>query len=136
MEHTENVLEPNKSPIPPLLKVFAVFQLRILKYYFSKGFVMLELNSNKLKRIVNETKQIIHEMDMHDSDYVMTCTTAISFISNTLKKLLLHSYSHIYYIQTKYNGREEIINNIFSKYVVDDLLSTIIFGLNIIYMRI
>ena len=28
-----------------------------LEYYFSKGFVMLEHNSNKLKKIANEEKQ-------------------------------------------------------------------------------
>ena len=55
-------------------------------------------------------------MDLHDSDYVMTCNTTISFISNTLKKLLLQSYLHSSYIQTIYNGKSESINNIFSTY--------------------
>ena len=47
----------------------------MLEYYFSKGFVMLERNSKNLVVIVNESKQIINAMDMHDSDYVMTCNT-------------------------------------------------------------
>ena len=42
---------------------------------------------------------------MHDSDYVMTCTTEIPSISNTLNKVLLRSYLHSFYIQTKYNGK-------------------------------
>ena len=54
---------------------------------------------------------------MHDSDYVMTCTTAIVSISNTLKKLLLQYDLHSSYNQTKYIGEEEIIHNIFSTYV-------------------
>ena len=66
----------------------------MLEYYFSKECVMLERNSNKLKRIENEAKQIIHSMDMHDSDYVITCTTEITSISNILKKLLLQSDLH------------------------------------------
>ena len=33
---------------------------RMLEYYFSKGFVVLEHNSNKLKIIYNKSKQIIH----------------------------------------------------------------------------
>ena len=45
-------------------------------------------------------------MDMHDSDYVMTHTNAITSISNTLNKLLLQSDFYTYYIQTKYNGKE------------------------------
>ena len=42
---------------------------------------MLERNSKKLMRIANESKQRIFAMDMHDSDYVMTCTTAMPSIS-------------------------------------------------------
>ena len=33
---------------------------------------------------MNEEKQRIHAMDMHDSDYVMTCNTAITSISKTV----------------------------------------------------
>ena len=54
---------------------------------------------------------------MYDSDYVMHCTTAITSISNTLKKLLLQYDLHSSYTQTKYIGEETIIHNIFSKYV-------------------
>ena len=61
----------------------------MLEYYLSKGSVVLECNSNHLNLIANEAKQIIHAMDIHDSDYVMTFATAIPSISNTLKKLLL-----------------------------------------------
>ena len=96
----------------------------MLEYYFSKGFVVLEHNSNKLSRISNEANQIIHAMDMHDSDYVMTCTTAIPSISNTLKKLWIQSDLNSYYIQTIYKYIGEIINNIFNKYVeplLDDI---------------
>ena len=49
----------------------------MLEYYFSKGFAILERNSNHLSRIANNAKQIIHAMDVHDSDFVMICTTAI-----------------------------------------------------------
>ena len=41
----------------------------------------------------------------------------IHSISNTLKKFLLQSYLHSYYIQNIYNDKEEIINIIFSTYV-------------------
>ena len=54
---------------------------------------------------------------MHDSDYVMTCTTAIPSISNTLKKLFLQYYLYSSYNQTKYIGEDEIIYNIFNTYV-------------------
>ena len=61
----------------------------MLEYYFSKVFVVLERNSNNFKIITNKAKKIIHAMDMHDSDYVMTCTAAVPSISNTIKKFLL-----------------------------------------------
>ena len=54
---------------------------------------------------------------MHDSDYVITCTTAIPSISNMLKKLLLQYDLYSSYNQTKYIGEDEIINNIFIIFV-------------------
>ena len=54
---------------------------------------------------------------MHDSDYVMTCTTPSPSISSMLKKLLLQYNLHSSYNQTKYIGEEEIIHNIFITYV-------------------
>ena len=54
---------------------------------------------------------------MHDSDHVMTCNTAITYISNTLNKFLLQYNLHSSYNQTKYIGEEKSIHNIFSTYV-------------------
>ena len=54
---------------------------------------------------------------MHNSDYVMTYTTAIPSISNTLNKLMLHYNLHSSNNKIKYIGEEEIIHNIFSTYV-------------------
>ena len=65
----------------------------MLEYYFSKGFVVLERNSNNLKITDNEAKQIIHAMDMHDSDYVMTCTTELPSIKTPLRCCC---YRHIF----------------------------------------
>ena len=78
---------------------------RILEYYFSKGFVILERNSNNLSRIANNVKQKIHSMDMHDSDYVLIFTTGIPYISNTLNKLWIPSDFHSSYMQTIYNDK-------------------------------
>ena len=54
---------------------------------------------------------------MHDSDYVMTCTTAITPVSSKIKKLLLEYNLHSSYNQIKYMGEEKVIHNIFSTYV-------------------
>ena len=55
---------------------------------FFKRVCYVGKNSNNSNIIANEAKPIIHAMRMHDSDYVMTCTTAINSISNTLKKVV------------------------------------------------
>ena len=54
---------------------------------------------------------------MHDSDHVMTCTTAIISMSNMIKKLLLQCNLNSSYNQEKYIGEDEIIHNIFRTYV-------------------
>ena len=54
---------------------------------------------------------------MNYSDYVMTSTTEILYLPNTLHKLLLQYDLHSSYNQTKYIGEEEIMHNIFSKYL-------------------
>ena len=71
---------------------------RMLEYCFSKGFVILKHNSVNLSINTNNSKQVIHAIHMHDSEYVMICTTEISYISNTLKNLLIPSDFHSYYI--------------------------------------
>ena len=89
----------------------------MFEYEFSKGFGILECNSNNRKKITNIAKKIIHAEETHNTYYFMTCNTTTPSISNTFKKLLLHSILHYYYIKTKYNDKEESINNIFSAYV-------------------
>ena len=83
------------------------YPIRMLEYYFSKRFGILERNPNNLKKIPNLAKQKIHAEEAHDSDYVMTFITTTISISNTLNKLWLQSSLHSSYIQTKYNGKEE-----------------------------
>ena len=60
---------------------------------------------------------MIHSMYMHDSEYVIICTIAVSSISHTLNNFWILSYLHSYYIQTIYTDKKVSINNIFIKYV-------------------
>ena len=61
---------------------------------------------------------------MHDSEYVMTCTTAIPSISNTMKKFSLQYNFYSSYNQNIYIGEDEIVHNIFST-TVEPLLNLI-----------
>ena len=104
--------------------VILKFPKRMLEYYFSKGFGILECNTNNLAKLPNEVKQIIHAEETYNSDYVMACIKTIPSTSNTPKKLLLHKCLHSSYIKTKYNDKKEIINNNFITYVeplLDDI---------------
>ena len=64
-----------------------------------------------------EVKQIIPTEETDNSEYVMTCINTIPSTSNTLNKFLLNKSLHSSYIQTEFNEKEEIVNNIFSTYV-------------------
>ena len=74
-------------------------------YYFvhgcwnniSKRFCYVGTQLKNFTRIENEAKQRIHAMDMHDSEYVMDCNTAIPCISNTLHKFFTVKFTFILY---------------------------------------
>ena len=90
---------------------------RMLEYYLSKGFAILEINFNNFAKLLNEVKQIINEEEIDNSDYVMICINTIPSTSNTLNKLLLNKMLHYSYIQREFNEKDEIIKNIFSSYI-------------------
>ena len=80
--------------------VILKFPKRMLEYYFSKGFTILECNVNNLEKLPNEVKQIIHAEETDNSDKVMTCINTIPSTSNTLKNLVVNKSLHYSYIQT------------------------------------
>ena len=96
----------------------------MLKFYFSKGFGILECNFNSLEIFSNEVKLRILAEEINNSDYIMTCINTITSTSHTLKKLLLHESVNSSYNQTEFNDEEEIIKNTFITYV-DSLLEYI-----------
>ena len=75
------------------------FPKRMLEYYFSKGFTILECNVNNLEKLPNEVKQIIHAEETDNSDKVMTCINTIPSTSNTLNNLVVNKSLHSSYIK-------------------------------------
>ena len=63
---------------------------RLLEYYFSKGFTILECNTNDFSKLLNEVKDRNHAEEIENSDKVMTCTNKTPPSSNTLKKLVVN----------------------------------------------
>ena len=72
---------------------------RMLEYYFSKGFTILELNDNNLAKLTNDVKQRIHAEETDNSDKVITCTKTIPSTSNILKNLVVNKSCHSSYIK-------------------------------------
>ena len=76
---------------------------RMLEYYFSKLFAILECNANHLEKLPNEVKQRIHAEETDNSDYVMTCISTIPSTSNTLKNFVSNKSFHSFYIHREFN---------------------------------
>ena len=51
---------------------------RMLEYYFSKGFTILECNYNDLEKLPNDLKKITHAEDKFNSDKFITCINTIT----------------------------------------------------------
>ena len=86
---------------------------RMLRYYFSKGFDILECNYNNLAKLSIEVKQIIYAKEVDNSDYAMTCINTIPYTLNIINRFLLNKSLHSSYIQREFNKKEEIIKKIF-----------------------
>ena len=56
------------------------FPKRVLEYYFSKGFTILECNYNNLEKLPNDVKQRTHAEETDNSDKFMTCINIIPYI--------------------------------------------------------
>ena len=47
MEHTANILKPNKGIIPSLLKLFEMFELRLIDYKYKLDAISISCIKNK-----------------------------------------------------------------------------------------
>ena len=98
--------------------VILKFPKRMLEYYFSKVFTILECNYNNLAKLPYDVKQITHAEETDNSEKIMICINKMLSTSNTLKNLVVDKILHYYYIQTEFSDKKEIIINIFSDYVL------------------
>ena len=76
------------------------FPKRMLEYYFSKGFTILEWNYNNLEKLLNYVKQRTHAEETDNPEKLMTCINTITSTSNTLNKLVVNKILHSSYIKT------------------------------------
>ena len=85
-----------------------------MEYNLSKGFVIIEHRSKNLINVTNEVKITIHTIDMHYSDFALTCYTEIPSVSKIIKKLHIVYDLSSSYIHNFYNYKQESIGDIFS----------------------
>ena len=61
----------------------------LLSYYVFKGFVILEQAFKSLNNVPLRVQNNIYAIHMFDSDYIVSCSTAIPSVANTPKKIYL-----------------------------------------------
>ena len=98
------------------LNVILLCRNRFVEYYLEKGFVILAHNPKNLSIVPNEVKQIMHAIDMHDSEYVMSCYTSITYVANTVKKLHIMSDLNYGHIHNFYHDKQDNFDDIFGQY--------------------
>ena len=99
------------------LSCHIIMPFTIVRIIFFNRFCSVETQLEKLNDNCEWSITKNSCNNMHDSDYVISCTMETRSISNTFNKLLLQSDLHPTYIQTIYNGEEERINKNVSTYV-------------------
>ena len=56
-------------------------------------------------------------VDLHDSDFVISCYKEIPYVSNTINKLHIMSGLNFGYIHNLYHDKQVIIDDMFCQYI-------------------
>ena len=87
-----------------------------MSYYLSKVFVILAHNYQSLEKVPIKFKQCIHDVNIFDSDYVMTYNSAIPSVANTLKKIHLSKIIFNEFTSTYYDNIDYCFSMLFQQY--------------------
>ena len=66
-----------------------MYRSKLVLYYPSKYFLMLDQDFQSLKKVPLGVKQHIHDFNTFKIDSVMSCNTSIPSVVNTLKNINL-----------------------------------------------
>ena len=99
---------------------------RMLEYYISNGFAILECNYNNLAKLPNDVKPKTHEEETDNSEKFIACINTIPSTSNTLKNLVANKSLHSSYVQTELNYKKKTRINIFNQAIVIPYFSMIL----------
>ena len=98
----------------PNSTVILNFLYCLIKNYLSKGFSIIEYNTNQFKLISNDVKLRINLVDKLEKYYVMVKDKAISAVANTIKQLHIQKNIHMTYKQDLYNTKDREIYDFFN----------------------
>ena len=96
--------------------VILICHTRLVEYYLANGLIILEHNSNNLSSVPNKSKQIIHVVNIHESEFFMACYTSTNSVENALNKLYIQSDLNSGYIHNLFHDKQKIIDEFFLIY--------------------
>ena len=70
---------------------------------------MLDKYSQALKNSPLRVKQCIHDVDIFDNDYIMSCNTAIPSVANNLNNIYLSATILNESTSTYYNDKNDLV---------------------------
>ena len=88
----------------------------LVSYYSSKGFLILEVASQALNNVPLIFQKFIHAIKISDSDYIMSCSTAITSVENTPKKIYLGGHLWDEFKSEYNNNKNDTFGLLFQKY--------------------
>ena len=71
--------------------VILMFRVKLVSYYLSKGFLIIDPKSDALDNVPLKFKQQIHTIDKYGTDSSITCNIYIPSATNTLNNVHLKS---------------------------------------------
>ena len=97
--------------------VILSYHRKLVDYYISKGFDIIEKNSSDLIDVHLRVKQIINAEILHKNDYEMACYIENPSDVNSLKIITICSSLYREFESTYYNDKRDAIRYIFGEYI-------------------
>ena len=94
-------------------KLILTCRIKLVSYYLSKGFVIIDRDSQVPKNAPLRVKQCIHAFNIFESDFVMICNTAIYSVSNNLNNMYTSATTLNEYISTYYYDKNDYFEMLF-----------------------
>ena len=89
---------------------------KLVLYHLSKGFLIFEQAYQALKNVTLRVQNRINDINMFDCDYIVSCSTAITSVLNTLNNIYLGGPIWDEFTSEYYNDKNDTFGMLFRKY--------------------